>query len=119
MAEAKKSLTEQFESLCAELAQIDYEEDFENYKKKADEMHKVAKQLNKEKVPLVIPRTRQNEDRYEFIGWSSTGYSIEKGKEVMVPRAVKDIHDRSEAQKQYTYNLIDQLVSDFEAESKK
>lgn len=109
----KTSLKDEMEKLQTELNAIDIEEDFDAYRKKAKEFQKVAKKYNSEKVTIKLPRARSNEDRHVFIGWNGVGYSIERGTEVEVPRAVAEIYEMSEAQKDEAYDLINGLSDEY------
>lgn len=108
------SLKEQLDKLNAELAEIDFEEDFDSYKAKADELAKVAKKYYAERVLLKIKRPHGEKDKYAAIVWNGTKYSVEYGKEVMVPRGVAQIYLDAEGQKDEADAYIQELQDDYE-----
>ena len=117
--EADVSLKEQLDKLNAELAEIDFDENRDDYKKKADELAKVAKKYFSERVLLKIRRPYGEQDKYASIIWNGTKYSIEYGKEVMVPRAVAQIYLDAEAQRDESDTFIQELQEDYDSKKDK
>lgn len=111
---ADESLREQLDKLDRELAEIDFEENFDEYKKKADELAKVAKKYFNERVLLKIRRPYGEQEKFASITWNGTKYSIEYGKEVAVPRAVAQIYLDAEGQKDEADAYIQELQEDYE-----
>lgn len=110
-----ESLKEQLDKLNAELSEIDFEENRDAYKKKADELAKVAKLYYSERVLLKIRRPYDDPDKHCTIIWNGRKFSIEYGKEVMVPRAVAQIYLDAEAQRDESDAYIQELKEEYES----
>lgn len=64
-----------------------------------------------EKVAVMLPVIPGEPDTV-FVGLNGKGYTIERGVTVMVPPAVKDIIDESEARKQLQLRKIRELEAE-------
>lgn len=72
-----------------------------------------------EKVPF---KAFKDAGKYKddiYVGWNGKGYNIQRGVEVMIPRAVREIIYQSMDQEQRTAELIEAKQSAFRAESRK
>lgn len=112
---ADVSLKEQLDRLNAELSEIDFDENRDEYKKKADELGKVAKKYFSERVLLKIRKPYGEQDKHASIIWNGNKYSIEYGKEVMVPRAVAQIYLDAETQRDDSDAYIQELQEDYDS----
>lgn len=113
----KESAKEYRDRILKELAEIDFEEDLEAYKAKSAELSKADKLWCSEKVKVKLPRARANEERYLVVGWNDMRYTIERGKEVEVPRGVALIIEQAEEQQQIADDYMYGLQEDYERES--
>ena len=86
---------------------------------KKEEAPKTGKAYWMERVPFYAFKDNGKYSADIFVGLNGTGYQIERGKEVMIPRAVAEIAKRSMVQDQKTAQLIEKLSSDFANESRR
>ncbi len=118
MAETKReTLEEKMNRLDKELGEIDFENDLDAYKKKADELGKVAAQYYNQKVKVKLPRARTGEERYVTVNWNDYRCVIERGKEVTVPRGVAAVLEESEEQAIKADEYMFCLQEDYEREA--
>lgn len=78
-----------------------------------------AKKFWSEKVPF---RAFKDSGKYKddiIVGYNGKIYQIQRGKDVMIPRAVREIILQSMAQDEATADMIDRYEQDFLNESKK
>ena len=72
-----------------------------------------------ERVPF---RAFRDSGKYKddiTVGWNGRTYLIQRGVEVMIPRAVREILYQSEEQDTRTAALIDQKTNEYRAESRR
>ena len=117
VTEKKESVKAKMERLEKELGEIDFATDLDAYKKKADELGAAAAVYYNQKVKVKLPRARGNEERYVVVNWNDYRCTIERGKEVEVPRGVAAILEQSERQQELADDYMYGLQEDYEREA--
>ena len=117
--EKKETVKEKYERIRAELGELNFEDEPEAYKKKAAELHKAGKPYFRELVKITTDRPRSKDDRYMIVNWGDRRFTIERGKEVEVPRGVANIIERSRKQAAAAEDYMFGLQDAYEQEAAK